>query len=59
MISEHEVTLKWRSLFKGGDVSSKTLRAAKKLLDQLPLESPLRVRLAVELEQIRELRQSP
>ncbi len=57
MLSERDVTTMWRNLFHEQEVSSATLAKAEALLDRLNLESPLRSRLATELEEIRKLDQ--
>ena len=55
MLTEHEVSRSWHKLFKGVEVNAEVLDKAELLLDELRPESPLRHRLASELEQIREL----
>jgi hypothetical protein len=54
LLSESEVTRKWRSLFKDGEVTSETINKAQMLIDQLHPESPLRVRLGTDLDEIRD-----
>ena len=57
MLNESDVTAVWRKLFQGQEISDETLIKAEELLDELTLASPLRVRLATELEEIRKLRE--
>jgi hypothetical protein len=54
--SEHDVSLMWRELFRTPSVTSETVVEAKALLEELQPESPLRHRLAVELDEICDLR---
>jgi hypothetical protein len=54
-MNEREVTTRWRDLFKGQAITPALLKQADALLGRLSSESPLRVRLAQELEEIREL----
>ncbi len=53
MLSEFEFTSCWRTLFGGGNVTRDTIEQAQALVDELPLESPLRVRFQGELNEIR------
>ena len=53
MLPEQTVANKWNIIFKGGNVTSKTIGSAERLIDQLPPESPLRVRLKDELRELR------
>jgi hypothetical protein len=53
MLTEQEVSLSWNRLFKA-DLSDQTISKAEVLLEELRLESPLRHRLSVELDEIRE-----
>jgi hypothetical protein len=52
VLSERDVTTKWRQLFHGQDISDASLAKAKSLLNSLAAESPFRLRLATELEEI-------
>ena len=54
MLGEIEARAKWRHLFGKGEVTAQTLREAQRLIDQLRAESPLRSRLAMELDEIRQ-----
>ena len=56
MLNERDVTTMWRNLFKGKEVTGKSLAEAEELLDDLSPESPLRVRLSTELEEMRKMR---
>jgi hypothetical protein len=58
MTSEHDAAVRWSSLFHVKTITEDTLRSARKLLEQLPLESPVRARLTAELEEILELQRS-
>jgi hypothetical protein len=55
MANDLYVATKWRHLFKGRPVTKESLVAAEELLDELSPESPLRVRYATELVDIRKL----
>jgi hypothetical protein len=55
-MSERDVTTRWRELFKGQIITPDLLKQADALLVRLSTESPLRVRLAKELAEIRLLR---
>jgi len=57
VLNESDVTTVWRKLFQGQEITDETLIKAEELLDELTLASPLRVRLATELEEIRKLRE--
>lgn len=54
-MNERDVTSRWRELFKGQAVTPALLKQADALLGRLSSESPLRVRLAEELKDIRAL----
>ena len=54
VLTEQEVSRSWARLFKG-EKNSETFAKAEVLLDELRPESPLRHRLGVELEELREL----
>lgn len=56
MLREQEVSVKWRQLFSGGEVTTATIQDAQRVLGQLPLESPLRLRLDRELTEIARLK---
>jgi len=54
VLTEQEVARSWARLFKG-ERTSETFAKAEALLEELRPESPLRHRLASELEELREL----
>ena len=54
MLTEQEVSRSWQKLFKGG-VNDDALAKGEALLDELRPESPLRHRLSIELDELREL----
>lgn len=53
MLTEKEVARSWARLFKG-ERTSETFAKAEVLLEELRPESPLRHRLSVELDELRE-----
>ena len=53
VLTEQQIQQSFRKLFQGGEVTSETLEKAEELIDQLRLESPLRHRLSIELEEVR------
>jgi hypothetical protein len=55
MLNERDVTTLWRKRFQGQRTTPELLSEAEALLDRLSRESPLRVRRAKELEDIRKL----
>jgi hypothetical protein len=52
-VHERDVTLAWRNLFQNKKVSAESVAQAEQLLDGLSGESPLHLRLANELEELR------
>ena len=58
MLTEQEVSRSWSQLFKGSSFESATFDRAEQLLDELRSESPLRHRLTMELEELRNLHAS-
>jgi hypothetical protein len=56
MLNERDVTTMWRNLFKGKEVTVQSLDEAEEMLDDLSPESPLRVRLSTELDEMRKMR---
>lgn len=54
MLTEQEVSRSWSRLFKGVAVNGEVLDSAQALLDELRAESPLRHRLSVELNELRQ-----
>jgi len=57
MLTEHDVLAMWRQLFQDHEINGTTMTQAEDLLDNLRLESPLRLRLATELDEIQKLGQ--
>ena len=55
LLTESEVQRSFGLLFKGGDRSTETFDRAEELLEELRPESPLRHRLATELEELRKI----
>jgi hypothetical protein len=55
VLTEKEVAQSWRLMFKGRELNDTVFKEAEALLDQLRSESPLRHRLAGELEELRKL----
>jgi len=53
VLTENEVAQSWRRLFKS-ELNQDAFTKAEALLDELRPESPLRHRLAIELEELRE-----
>jgi hypothetical protein len=51
-MDERDVLRGWRELFHNGKITSETLVKAEAFLDGLSGESPLRIRLATELEEL-------
>ena len=56
MLTEAQVERSFRLLIKGPEISEKILDKAEALLQDLRPESPLRHRLASEVDELRELR---
>ena len=54
-MDEREVTIAWRNLFQGKEITQDVLAKAEALLDGFSGESPLHFRLANELEELRKL----
>ena len=52
MLTEHDVLTMWRQLFQDREINGTTMTQAEELLDNLRPESPLRLRLATELDEI-------
>ncbi len=55
MRDQKDITLEWREIFRDGNLNKKTLDRAQKLLDELSVESPLRVRFENELNELRKI----
>ena len=58
LLTESEVERSFRKLVKSSGLSQETLDKAESLLDELRPESPLRHRLAQEIDELRELSQA-
>ena len=57
MMDEYDANRMWKKLFRGQPITSLTLAEAESLLNKMRPESPLRLRLSTELEEIRGLHQ--
>ena len=55
MLTESEIQQSWRKLFNRLGYGEKEFDRAEELLDQLRPESPLRLRLSNELDEMRRL----
>ena len=55
ILDEREVKIAWGNIFRGKAVTSDSLRQAEALLDGLSGESPLYLRLANELAELKKL----
>lgn len=55
MLTEQEVARAWSQCFKSSNVEAATFDRAEQLLDELRPESPLRLRLTHELEELRSI----
>jgi len=55
MLTERDATRLWQRLFRGQEITSLTLTEAESVIDDIHPESPLRIRLFRELEEIRTL----
>jgi hypothetical protein len=53
-VDEREVLLAWRSLPLGQGITPETLAKAESILDGMSGESPLHLRLATELEELKQ-----
>jgi hypothetical protein len=54
-LDERDVTRAWQNLFKGKEVTPDSLVKAEELLDGLSGESPLHLRFANELAELKKL----
>lgn len=54
-MDERDATRLWQQLFRGQTITSETLAKAESVVNELSEESPLRLRLSTELEEIRKL----
>ena len=55
MLTESEVSRSWTRLFTSADQNEETFQSAENLLDGLRPESPLRLRLSQELEELKKI----
>jgi hypothetical protein len=58
MLSERDAIRLWQQLFRGQAITALTLNEAESVVDRLPSDSPVRVRLSAELEEVRRLKES-
>jgi hypothetical protein len=54
-VDERDVLRAWRDLFRGQEITPQALAKADSLLDGLSGESPLHIRLATELSELKKL----
>lgn len=55
MLTESQVQRTFSKLMNSADISEESFEKAESLLDELPPESPLRHRLSVELDEVKEI----
>jgi len=55
LLTEQEVARSWGLVIKGAQIESDSLDRAEQLLEELRPESPLRLRLTRELEELRKI----
>jgi hypothetical protein len=55
LLTEQEVARSWGLVIKGAQIQPESLDRAEQLLDELRPESPLRLRLTHELEELRKI----
>jgi hypothetical protein len=53
LVTEQEVAHHWSQVFKSSTIELSSFERAEQLLDELRPESPLRLRLTLELEELR------
>lgn len=58
MLSEHDATRLWQRLFRGQPITALSIQEAETVLGNMPPESPLKLRLSQELDEIRNLQES-
>lgn len=58
-MDERDVLRAWRDLFRGQEITAESLAKADTLLDGLSGESPLHIRLATELSDLKKLPTAP
>lgn len=54
MLTEAEVQRCFRKLFVAGEINQEMVERGEQLIEQLRLESPLRLRLTEELDELRQ-----
>jgi hypothetical protein len=59
LLTEQEVARSWSQLFKSSKIELAAFDRAEQLLDELRAESPLRLRLTLELEELRSIHARP
>jgi hypothetical protein len=55
LLTEQEVARTWSQVFKSSHIESSSFERAEQLLEELRPESPLRLRLTMELEELRSM----
>jgi hypothetical protein len=55
LLTEQEVARSWSRIFNSGNIEPGSFDRAEQLLDELRAESPLRHRLTMELEELRNI----
>jgi hypothetical protein len=55
LLTEQEVARSWSQLFKSSKIELAAFDRAEQLLEELRPESPLRLRLTLELEELRSI----
>ena len=55
MLTEQEVARSWSQVFKSSKIDLTAFDRAEQLLEELRPESPLRLRLTLELEELRSI----
>ncbi len=59
MLTEREISVQWRELFRGAAIDDRILAKASELIDALPATSPLRQRYGSELTDLRKMNAPP
>jgi hypothetical protein len=59
LLTEQEVARSWSQLFKSKNVELAAFDRAEQLLEELRPESPLRLRLTLELDELRNIHARP
>jgi hypothetical protein len=55
LLTEQEVSRSWSQVFKSSEIDLAAFDRAEQLLEELRPESPLRLRLTLELEELRNI----